>query len=275
MNITILQNSNENYQSDKNRQLPLVENKFLQTILSYDRAYETGCLQVQQTNGKKQSWFLYFRLGRLFWAAGGDQEKRRVYRQLLNHFPKETRQFLLLAKEINWDSPSAYYDFLAYCYQQNKMSMAAFIAMKNYIMLEVLFDILQVDAQNNQEENITWKWNKNNRPLRYTAINSQLAQSSEQLVQTAQRNWLQWEKANFSNCSPNQAPIMLNKELIQQTTDSGTFSNLERLVTGKHSLRDLAVATKSNTFQVTLHLWDYYQKGWLGFQEISDLNWSA
>jgi len=265
MNTTILQNSKENGRDNKKSQSLLVENQFLNTILNYARTYQTGCLKVQQMTGKKQSWFLYFRLGRLFWAAGGDQEQRRVYRQLVNHFSKEAPQLLSLAQELSWESPCAYYNFLAYLHRQKKMSMEEFIAMKNYIILEILFDILQTDS-------ITWEWNKNGRPKNYIAVDRKLAQSSEQLVHIAQRNWSKWETANFSNCSPNQAPIMLNKEKIQQATSQKAFQNLERLVTGKQSVRDIAVATKSNILQVTKFLWEYYEKGWLQFQEISDLD---
>ena len=230
MNTTILQNSNQNRQNDKNSQPKLIENKFLNTILDYARAYQTGCLKVQQTTGKKQTWFLYFRLGRLFWAAGGDQEQRRVYRQLVNHFPKEARQLLSHTQAVTWDSPSAYYNFLAYLHQQEKMSMEEFIAMKNYIMLEILFDIVQIDCQNSQEESLTWEWDKNGRPKNYIAVDRKLARSSEQLVHITQSNWSKWEEANFSACYPNQAPIMVNQEEIEQATSPKIFQNLQRLV---------------------------------------------
>lgn len=253
-------------------------NNILNSILTYAQEYQTGCLQVHNFKNHKQPWLLYFRLGRLFWAGGGEQEQRRVYRQLLKQLSKEARQVLLLAQKVNWDSQSAYYEFLAYLFKQEKITIEQFIAIKNEIMLEVLFDVLQADliqegAPYTNSSGLFWQWYEGCRPESYVPIDSTIAKSTEELVTQAQQDWKQWQKANLSDYSPNRAPVMIDQEQIEQVTAPKTYQNMQRLITGKQSLRDIAVATQANLLQVAKILLGYYQKGWVQFQDLSDLNW--
>ncbi len=252
-----------------------MKNNFLDSLLTYAHDYQTGCLKVCTPKSQQQPWYLYFRIGRLFWAAGGEHEQRRVYRQLLKHFPKETQQLLLLDQAVHWNSSGPYYSFLASLYKQERISIEQFIAMKNEIMLEVLFDILQADHLDAHEEKLVWEFQKNCRPENYVAVDRKLSKSTEELVKEAWSQWKTWEQANLTNYSPNQAPIILNQEQIKQTTAERTFHNLQRLITGKQSLRDLTIATQSNMISVTKALWRYYEQGWLDFKTLPDLDWQA
>ncbi len=258
-----------------------MRNQFLRSMVRYAQQYETGCLEIKNLKDQKQSWQFYFRLGRLFWAGGGEQETRRVHRQLLKQFQKETNQLLLMTQEVSWDSQSAYYDFLAYLFQEGKVSIEQFSAIKNEIIVEVLFDILQVEAQQSSIEpsityhsGLSWEWYESKRPSHQITVDQSLEKSSLALIKEAQESWQHWQETSLHHCSPNQAPMMIQPEQIKQVTAEKTFQNLQRLLTGKQSLRDIAVATKRDILVVTKVFWGYYQKGWLKFKGLCDLQWS-
>ncbi|AFZ42844.1 response regulator receiver protein [Halothece sp. PCC 7418] len=259
-----------------------MEHQFLSSIMAYAHRDQTGCLEIQNLKHQQQSWFLYFRLGRLFWAGGGEQEQRRIYRQLVKQMPQDAVKLLQLREEVNWNAESAYYDFIVYLFQQEKISLEQLIAIKNDIILEVLFDLLQVDEQQNQQNHtygqnssLYWQWHENYRPKNYVPIAREVAKSSEELVATAKQNWQRWQNANLNSCSPNQAPVMIDPEKIRASTAAKTFQNLQRLVTGKRSLREIAISTKCDLVPVTKALWEYYQQGWLQWQELQDLDWES
>ena len=256
-------------------------NHFLSEIQTHAEKQETGRLEIKNINSPQRSWSLYFRLGCLFWLAGGEHEQRRVYRQLKHRYPKQFNHFLELFPEVASTSEATYYNFLAHLLQKEYLTMETFLGIKEAIKRELLFDLLQIDHIQNQASSnygsssgLQWEWSVNARPEKYIAIPTEVAQSTATLVQQTQKDWQNWREAGLTHCWPNQAPIMTQPEQIQQATAEKTFQNLKRLLTGKESLRDIALATKRDLLPITKALWGYYKKGWLQFQEIPDLNWN-
>lgn len=254
---------------------------FLSDIQIYDENKETGRLDIKNFHYDQQNWSLYLRLGRLFWLAGGKHEQRRIYRQLKNHHPQKINHFLDLFPEVSSTSEATYYNFLAYLLKKEYLTMEEFLNIKEAIKLEVLFDLLQIDhiqsqgsSNDEMSSGLQWEWLANVRPEQYIAIPREVAQPTVGLIQKAQKNWQNWREAGLTYCWPNQAPVMTQPEKIQQVTAEKTFQNLKRLLTGKESLRDIALATKQELLPVTKALWQFYKKGWLQFQEIPDLKWN-
>jgi chemotaxis family two-component system response regulator PixG len=235
---------------------------------------ETGCLEIRNQNQQGKAWLLYFAFGVLIWSYGGEHPQRRVFRQLKKHCPEEVQQGFPIDETVisAADSPSADYDLLCDLRKNEAISINQFIAIQDEVNIEVLFDIFQALTLHNQDSGWEWEWFPKIRPLHYTPIPSILYnQSSEKTIAIAQQQWQKWQKAGLKNCSPNQTCVITDAENIKQTTAAKTFQRLQRLLTGEQTLRDIAIETKRDLLSVTQALWEYYQKGWLRFQDVSDV----
>jgi len=243
---------------------------------------DTGLLQISELNSTEKPWSLYFSLGRLIWASGGAHEQRRIYRQLSHYYSNNLVELFQFTHniDIDWKAESADYDFLSDLFKvENKININQFIIIANQIKLEVLFDLSQVvylDSYKKSEQgktnSIQYQWFENVRPTRYIPVPREVAKSTEEFIQTAQKKWEQWQQAGLGYCSPNQAPIIEDAASIQQATAAKTFQTIKRLLTGKRTVRDIAIETKQDIVAVTKVFWNYYKQGWLTFQDIPDLN---
>ncbi len=254
---------------------------FLGNLQFYTENTETGRLDIKNISRPQYSWSLYLSLGRLFWISSGTHQQRSIYRQLKKRYPEQLNSLLQLFSEVSQKSEATYYGFLVDLFRQQKLTIEEFISIKETVMVDALFDIQQIDYIQQQASSdystnsgLQWSWSPNIRPKKYIPIPRESAQSTKSLVKQAQQTWQTWSQAGLTHCLPNQAPIMTQPEQIQQATAEKTFQNLKRLLTGKESLRDIALATKRDLLPITKALWVYYKKGWLQFQEIPDLNWN-
>ncbi len=257
-------------------------NHIFQEIYHRSQNSDTGLLQISEMNSQEKPWSLYFSLGRLIWISGGKHEQRRIYRQLNQCYSNHLAELLHFTHDIHidWDAASADYDLLSDLFKvENKISLNHFILIANQVKLEALFDLLQViylDVQEKSESGnssqLEFQWFENVRPTKYIPIPREVAKSTEELIQTAQQKWEQWQKAGLGYCLPNQAPIIEDATSIQQATATKTFQTLQRLLTGKQTVRDIAIETQRDIVAVTKVFWDYYKQGWVKFQDIPDLN---
>jgi chemotaxis family two-component system response regulator PixG len=258
--------------------------KLIREVKAYIDKHETGRLEIRNLKTPEKSFSLYFVLGRLIWGNGGEHSLRRLYRYLKQQIPSQIQQGLKIKEDIpKEEKATADYDFLRDLCKSDVISMKELVAIKNQIIIELLFDIFQTftvqrteSSHENSNGGLQLVWFPKVRPDKFIAIPPHLVeQSSFDLISKAQQQWQKWEQAGLQECLPNQAPIMTDANSIKQATIGKTYENLKRLLTGKQSLRDLAVATKRDVLTVTQALWGYYQNGWLGFQKLSDFNWSA
>lgn len=257
-------------------------NYIFKEIYHHSQHSDTGLLQIREVNSTEKPWSLYFSLGRIIWASGGKHEQRSIYRQLSHCYPHNLVELFQFTHnlEIDWKAESAYYDLLSDLFKvENKISINQFILIANQIKLEVLFDLSQViylesQVKTEQENNnrLQHQWFENVRPTKYIPVPREVAKSTEELIQTAQQQWEQWQKSGLGYCLPNQAPIIEDAASIQQATAAKTFQTLKRLLTGKRTLRDIAIETKRDIVPITKVFWEYYKQGWLTFQDIPDLN---
>ena len=253
----------------------------IKQLKEYIDTNETGCLEVRNLIKQEKPWLLYFAFGVWIWSNGGQHQGRRIYRQIKKHCPEQFQQgFPNDETVISEDSTSADYDWLCDLRKNEDINVKQFIAVQDDVNTEVLFDILQTFTLQNEDSSdydqnsgLQWQWFPKIRPANYIPIPSSLMnQSCKTTITAAQQKWQKWQKAGLKACLPNQAPIITDAESIKQATAAKTFENLKRLVTGKQTLREIAVDTKREVFTVTQALWGYYKKGWLHFQDVPDFN---
>lgn len=254
---------------------------FLEEIKTKIENRETGRLEIRNLKKQEATWSIYFALGRIIWATGGEIPYRLLYLYLKKHCPHVIKENLPVteAEKLNWQSPSVSYDLACYLFQTEKIKIKQLIAIQDGIVTDVLFNICQVFQIQNEEgseygnnSGLQWEWFPQVRPEKYTPIPYSLDVSSEQVVKLVQQKWQQWQQAGLENCLPNQVPVMTDAESIQQATAAKTFQNLKRLLNGQRTLREIAVETKRDLIPIAKVIWGYYRKGWVSFRNASELN---
>lgn len=254
---------------------------FLEEIKEKIENRETGRLEIRNLKKQETSWSIYFALGRLIWATGGETPHRLLHLYLKKHCPHVIKENLPVAEaeKLNWQSPSVDYDFVCHLFQTEKIKIKQLIAIQDGIVSDVLFNICQVFQIQNEEgseygnnSGLQWQWFSKVRPEKYTPIPHSLDLGSEKIVQLAQQKWEQWQQAGLEECLPNQIPVMTDAESIQQATAAKTFKNLQRLLNGERTLQEIALDTKRDLIPIAKVIWGYYRKGWVSFREVSELN---
>ncbi len=232
--------------------------------------FKKGRLDVKDPKGHQ--WSLYFDLGHLVGDAGGVHPFRRWCRQLSHYCP----QLGINADSIQgrmvdrwWD-----YEFLAKLVRQKQILREQMVAVVEGSIAEVLFDILQ------QEELLCGY--RPEAKLTYTYVPEVTLYSSplvyikaDQAGMQARQAWETWRQAGLENCSPNNAPVILQQKELQQQTSATAYRSLTALVNGKWTLRDLALKLRQEPLLLAQSIIPYVRKGLMQLIEVADLNNSA
>ncbi|OKH12744.1 two-component system response regulator [Fischerella major NIES-592] len=226
-----------------------------------------NCIKLQY-NGelkikivKGQVYTFYYRLGRIVWATGGSHPFRRWRRLMAQHCPQidiaQVRSHFIDLSRDYWD-----YRVLETLYSQQKINREQVNTITESTIHELLFDLIQqanysVINYERQQQIIL------NSPMSFT--NVQMA------LQEAQQLWQAWLAAGLAKFSPNLAPIVCQPEELQQQVSPQIYQKFISLMTGKHTLRDLAIKLKQNVLPVTRSLLPFILKGVIELVEVPDL----
>lgn len=252
---------------------------FLPEIQEKIANHETGRLEVKNLKKQETPWSIYFALGRMIWATGGEAPNRLLYLQIKKHCPHVVENQLLTTDNLNWNSPSVDYDLVCQLFHTESIKIKQLVAVQQEMLVQVLFNISQVFQIQREEgseygnnSGLQWQWFPQVRPEKYTPIPPGLELGSERTLKLVQEKWDKWQKAGLEDCLPNKAPVMTDAESIKQATAAKTFKNLQRLLNGQRTLQEIALETKRDLIPIAKVLWGYYQKGWVEFRGVPDFN---
>ena len=217
-----------------------------------------GQLVVEATDGTR--WTLYFRVGRLFWASGGQHHFRR-WRRLLKQFCRINPESIHLRDE----EKSAIFehwllDILMKRQQLGRKEASALVALT---ILDVLFDILStahtirtIEAEGNSAV-------EKEEPIAIL--------STAELIGQAQQQLTQWFNLGLIAYSPNLAPRIPNPAALRAQVPPKLAQALTSLATGKASIRELSVITRQPTAALGNLLIAPVQKNLVELVEIPDI----
>jgi two-component system, chemotaxis family, response regulator PixG len=224
------------------------------------------CIQMQFTGrldaqaGSFQRWSLYFCMGRLLWAQGGEHGLRRWRRLLLQHCPQVNAQPTQLT-EVQASRGKGYDLLLLWAKQQLITGEQAVNVIRSNVV-EVFFDILQqektgqlryvTDAEDTLEASLT------------------LIHPRQSLTQ-AQQDWAAWTNAGLGNLSPNVAPVLRRPEQLEQSTSPQVYQTLVKVIDGDRTFRELAVVLRQEPLLLTRTLIAYVRKGLMELVKVADL----
>lgn len=228
---------------------------FANDLAALKRTQFSGKLSVK--SAWEQEWTLYFYLGRILYATGGIHPLRRWQRIVTTYCPQIKANNLNLFTQLSgvaWE-----YQLLASWLRQEQISREQVGQIIREIVVEVLFDILQAGQVKYQSH---WE---NSLPFQLLLIDV------EQALTTAQKQLLSWH-VNFKDLSPNKAPAIARKDLLQQQISTSTYQQMSALLGGQSTLRELAVHMKRHVVEVASALLPYLQTGVVQLVELPDLS---
>ncbi len=211
-----------------------------------------------------RQWNLYWSQGRILYATGGSHPVRRWCRHLRTHCPQRPTYRIAWQRDLadaNTMALSIAWDFalLHLWSQRRKITYEQLTNVVGAIITEVLFDISQATEIAHktvpQAEFIS--------PLVSIEVGAAIAET--------QRRWQTWQMANLSQYSPNQAPRIRHPAQLRISTSAESYENLARLLTGQHTLWDLAIQMRQEPANVLSSLLPLIQAQWVELINIADL----
>jgi two-component system, chemotaxis family, response regulator PixG len=219
----------------------------------------SGKLDIKSEKGHK--WTFYYRLGRIVWAGSGMHPGRRCRRNLAHYCPEVNIDKIQLPAELlaieQWD-----YRFLEILYKKAKINRQQVNSIVDSTISELLFDLAQqtnftnVNCQRNQEIILDV-------PMSLSSTDVSLGHMHDL--------WQSWSEAGLASFSPDSAPILRQPEQLKQIVSPTAYENFVKLITGKYTLRDLAMQRKQDLFSISRSLLPYILRGIVELVEIPDL----
>ena len=236
----------------------MVAQQLIAEFKACSRLQYSGKLDISTSKG--HSWSFYYRLGRIVWATGGNHPVRRWRRQMTQHCPQ------IVLDQIRWGSQDLgvdYWDYqrLTVLHNLHHISRDEVKAVVDNTIAELLFDLAQQANFNGIEcdrtEDVIL-----DAPMSFTSADLSLKEMEEA--------WYTWSQTSLASFSPDLAPILHRPEQLQGEVSPTVYHNFVALMTGKYTLRDLAVKMKQPVLHITRLLLPYVLKGIINLVEVAD-----
>ncbi|NJN30142.1 MAG: response regulator [Synechococcales cyanobacterium RM1_1_8] len=200
------------------------------TIQKAIQSQVNGQLIIQTREGT--TWALNFRVGRLFWAGGGEQPFRR-WRRLLKQFCKLAPEALQVREQ---DIPTLWEHWLLnILLKRQGITRQDAGRLVEHGIEEVLFDVLQASSSITTLTSVGDSAFSDEEPIAIL--------STADMLQRAQASLGQWFNLGLMAHYPNHAPSIPDPEALRQQLPPKLAQALISLATGRASLRELATIT--------------------------------
>ena len=231
-------------------------------IQTYRDQQFTGFVKVNSPKG--QQWYIYYLLGRIVWIKSRTHSVRRWQRHLAVHSPAFFEKITQSAS-VSYETWN--YTTLARLVKLKQFRRDHFSKVVEGCITEDLFDILQVSTAQQQvgQMPVYQSYPKEAASLPFIMLQQELA------WQEAQQEWQQWEQAGLAKFSPDWAPVITQMEALKEQTPAQTFQTLSTFITGKNTLRDLAIRFKQPIVPLAKSILPYVSRQMLGLTEIPDI----
>ena len=227
----------------------------------------TGTVDIAVASG--QSWEIVFYQGQIVWSLDLIQPNRLWQRLLSTH--SEAIGLGELVKSANgqaWDGlaqkhkTSWYYQGALALIGSAKIDSSQLTAMLTTAAQETIFDLLQYG----QGQKLSFRSQPEifvNRPP--------ILVNTEEVIATAESAWVDWDKQKLANISPNKTPVIRHPVQLYRQTTPIIYQNLVQVITGKRTLREIAVEIDEDLLLLTRSLTRYIQTGIVELIELPDL----
>lgn len=227
-------------------------------LVSYSQKQFTGAIEIDAQSGQK--WNIHYRLGRTIWASGGCHPLRR-WRRALHHSGA-----MVDFQALDWNDSGCpgtpwEYQLLAVAIEQKHLTREQAQNIILQIVRDALFDILQAEAKQSLEYRLHSE---------ETVGNLSILLKSESLLWQVIQDWQAWTRCQLDRYSPNDAPKLRKSERFARILSPASYQKIEQLISGRYSLRDLAVRLNRDLLIFTQSLMPYVRQEAIELIEIPD-----
>lgn len=243
-----------------------VYSKFIETLVIFEQKLFTGVITIM-VNPDRKEWKIYLYQGMLLWAEGGSHVYRFWQRHLNLICPRADIK-LFERERITSNSTTDYY-FINTLLKQKLANREQIRDLIKQRIENILFDIFQIEKKHilqiNSQPKSAHHLLKNDFNLTLSPLAIYL------ILSKVYDRWSAWEGKGLTSCSPNLAPIFKKDLEINRQMSPIIFQNMQRMLNGKITLRDLALQMNKDVFDVTCALVPYFFKGYIRLIEVPDL----
>jgi two-component system, chemotaxis family, response regulator PixG len=251
-------------QSTLNLETTTAMTKLTHDLMSLSQQRATGELVVQYKNEATPPWKLYFYMGRLVYATGGNHSVRRWFRAIKQHAPDALSNSWLqntVATEQPWEV-----DLINQMVAQNLITTPQAKVITQSIVQEAMFSLID-------QQFITTQWRPNVKIVQHSAF-----LSVEQVLADAQKMREGWRGSGLGylqdwmvQFSPDLAPILKSPPNLASQVSPATFQSMIRLLQGKLTLWDVCLHMRRPLADVMRVLLPFVRQGVIELQTIPDL----
>ncbi|NEP78163.1 MAG: response regulator [Okeania sp. SIO3C4] len=235
------------------------KNKLFNLLLNELPDQFTGKLEVK---GSQKSWMIFFCVGRLVWATGGEHPNRRFHR-IWHQFCPNISLANMKLREQN-DLNSYYYHILSILSRKKVLVLSQVKAVVIENIKEVLFDILQQQSQELLAYNLSPKG------LEKSLILMSVIIPPEAIIPSVYKSFLAWQQSNLTEYSPNLVPEIIKQKLLQQIAKPNSYETIVKLVDSQRTLREIALFMNKDLRQLTLFLIPYVRNELIILKSVPD-----
>jgi two-component system, chemotaxis family, response regulator PixG len=227
----------------------------------------TGTVDIAVGSG--QSWEIVFYQGQIVWSLDLVQPNR-LWQRLLYAQSKAIglEDLVTSANGQAWagltqrHKTSWYYQGALALIESAKIESSQLTAMLTTAAQETIFDLLQYG----QSQKLSFR----SQPEIF-AHRPPILVNTEEVIAAAESAWADWEKQKLANISPNKTPVIRHPVQLYRQTTPIIYQNLVQVITGKRTLREIAVEIDEDLLLLTRSLTRYVQTGIVELIELPDL----
>ncbi|WP_310483842.1 response regulator [Chamaesiphon sp. VAR_48_metabat_403] len=229
----------------------------------------TGCVNVSVASGR--AWEIVFYQGQIVWSQDLSQPNRLWQRLLRAHVGYEHIGIELLFQAASHTKTTAFENGRAFCWQYqgaialmmlSEIKQSELEAILSTAAQETIFDLLQYS----QGQKLNFRSQAeifSQRPL--VMVNTETA------IERAEVMWQEWHTQKLGNISPNKTPVIRHPVQLYRQTTPIIYQNLVRVITGKRTLREIALEINEDLLLITRSLIRYIQTGIIELIDLPDL----
>jgi two-component system, chemotaxis family, response regulator PixG len=229
----------------------------------------TGCVDITVESG--QAWEMVFYQGQIAWSLDRTQPNRLWQRLLRSHLGYRHVDIQLLFEAAHHQQWAGFDSGRETCWQYQgavallmlaEIKPSELTAILTTAVQETIFDLLQYS----QGQKLTFRSQAEifaNRPL--------VVVDPEAAISTAEVMWQEWHTQKLGNISPNKTPVIRHPVQLYRQTTPIIYQNLVQVITGKRTLREIAVEIDEDLLLLTRSLIRYIQTGIIELIDLPDL----
>ena len=229
----------------------------------------TGCVNVSVASGP--AWEIVFYQGHIVWSLDLTQPNRLWQRLLRAHVGYEHVGLDLLFQAAQHNPGKGFETERELCWHYQgalalvmlaEIKSSELSAMLTTAAQETIFDLMQYS----QGQKLVFR----SQPEIFTKRPLILI-DTEEVIAHAEIAWQEWQTQKLGNISPNKTPIIRHPVQLYRQTTPIIYQNLVQVITGKRTLREIAVEIGEDLLLITRSLTRYIQTGIIELVDLPDL----